>query len=204
MLHILFILLVSHSQLFMVLVWTFIEILFIFLFFHLPTIKDEEDETAPATENTQEVTKEEEAEEEEEGEEVKTSSTSGIYSNAVAADSSRSGRGSSHSLTSSSEDHAGLNMENEPLIARKSPNIQYGTQPQEESYQPVKKRKSLWHSEIVGLVKHVLWALNEMLREEVVILLAVLFITLFNQMTLEVGNTLYLIAILTSFGYRLV
>ena len=40
----------------------------------------------------------------------------------------------------------------------------------------------------VRVIRHVLWALSEMVREEIVVLLSVLFAAMFNQVSVEVSH----------------
>ena len=45
----------------------------------------------------------------------------------------------------------------------------------------------------VTVIKHVLWALSEMVREEIVVLLSVLFAAIFSQVSVEVGYCMVMI-----------
>lgn len=103
------------------------------------------------------------------------------------------------SLLLPSRPAAGLSINRTPNLSRRSPiqpNTLYGTfedsvakedleNSSSQTSNSVAVRLSFW--ERVGKAqKHLLWLMSEFLREEIVLLLSVLFVTMFNQTAIEV------------------
>ena len=151
----------------MVIIWASIEVMYLFLFTHLPTVKEDE-------------------EEEEEGEVTQTPPNTSINDDfdekkdlTTVSLNEELPSGLQDSDYSSAR-HSSKADEKSPLL---SDNIQ-------GSEHVVHGTKSNLYNRLSRDISKLLWLVNELMREEIVLLLALLFFTFFNQMTMEVRGSL--------------
>ena len=147
-------------QIFMVIIWIIIELLFVFLFFSLPSIPDvpvPSQADPSSADNTPEIQKKSE------GDVALSRSTKNVFKSASVSQSD----------------------ERTPLLTSNSPAV---------SETPVKILDSKDSEEDVGWLlrtyRGIRWRVLELLTEELVVLLAVLFNTMFNQTAIEVSTSL--------------
>lgn len=141
----------------MVIIWVFLEVLFLFFYFSLPPV----------------------------GQDKKSDILDQSKSHGVEPASS-----TCHEEDDESDFKNDNSTESSPLVGpgqiqsslAGGDTTNYGTMPPNTE----KPHKSC-SATLAGLIKHFLWLVSELIREEPVVLLGVIFIALFDNLTLEVG-----------------
>ena len=167
----------------MVIIWIIIEVLFIFLFYELPPAKEEmtsEDKAHAALQGVKN-----------ESDNMPSRPSPNIQEAGLPDDDKSLKNHSKNDVSVSSSLLYSKNGpdENSPLIPRFSTTTQYNTntnnQHDDVTIEGRGRSRSCWQS-VKGAGRHLMWSISELLREEMVVLLAVLFVTIFSQTTTEV------------------
>ena len=159
-------------QLFMAIIWAVIEVMYLFLFTHLPTVKEEEEETAQSSPNT--IVNGDSIEPDEKKCSLNGEPPSGLQDSDY-----------------STARHSSIADEKSPLLPDPSHQMQYKIQTNELELQKTERNLC---DRLSREVNNLLWLVKELMREEIVLLLALLFFTFFNQMTMEVRRSVVTIS----------
>ena len=189
----------------MVIIWIIIEVLFIFLFYELPPVKEEESgEEKPNVQFSKHTSKNSPSKNVPGG-------TSANIQEAHTPDNNESlndfSKNRKDMLGYSQSAQVQVNIpnngpsENSPLLPRLVVNqtAQYNTNSNNQHEEATTDGgRSCWHlTKKAG--SHLMWCFSELLREEMIVLLAILFITMFSQTTTEARNCILCFAHINCF-----
>ena len=157
-------------QVFMVIVWVLMEVLFLFLFFSLPTIPDttqSEPSDSPASDHTP-------------------------SSDHILINSMKPSEGGVPSYQPPSENFESRSSnESTPLLSKKNPAIAHSSAPTYYTEGVAESGSGRgWCSQLYHGIR---WRVLELMKEELVVLLAILFNTMFNQTAIEVSMYKYVL-----------
>lgn len=179
----------------MTFIWVIVEVLFILMFYHLPPIKEEltvDEQRSPKHKNRAQVDQLHNA-----GPPISAANiqVEGNIPDESLGDVTKSTKDMFKYSQSVQVQDGGAQSENSPLLPHfaetKSPpyynSNSNNPNPHEaaEAIQGNDERRSFCQR-IRSALRHLVWMISELLREEMIVLLAILFITMFSQTTTEV------------------
>lgn len=171
----------------MTIIWILVELLFIFMFYHLPPVKEElsvdKQQSPKHNINTAQV--------DQLHVNVGPSAVEGSIPDESLGEVTKSTK-DMFKYSQSVQVQDGTQSENSPLLPRFSVNRpsaynSNSNNPHEEAVTVQGNAlKPSCCQRIASALRHLAWMISELLREEMVVLLAVLFVTMFSQTTTEV------------------
>lgn len=180
-----------YVQALMFIIWIIIEVLFLFLFYELPTVIENDSTTKPQSPHHKTTPH---------SEHLPSGPSANIQQATIPGDSmsdyAKTANGllvGSQSTTVEVQNGGDGTSEQSPLLSRFSVNktTLYNTNSKNQTEEAVASESQVHvHPSCWQRLKktggHFVWSVSELLREEMVVLLAILFITMFSQTTTEV------------------